>query len=101
MSDAMKLSAKEIVAVLSKDGLDGDPLPVLSGAESDGELHELMSRFSQRCPVGRRGHNCPFRLLEGLSWTSLNNVLANMDRQTMLEIFQMELSHRRACLVAG
>ena len=97
----MKLSAAEIVAVLSKDRLDGDPVPILSGAESDVELHELMFRFSQRCPVGRRGPNCPFRLLDGLSWTSLKNLLANMDRKTMLEIFQMELDNRRGCLAAA
>ena len=97
----MKLSAAEIVALLSNDRLDGDPLPILSGAESDVELHELMARFSQRCPVGRRGPHCPFRLLDGLSWTSLKNLLANMDRKTMLEIFQMELDSRRACLAAA
>lgn len=77
-------------------GAVGNALSAVTGEETDEELRALAVNFTGQCPVGRQHCQCPFRLLNAISYASLKNLLASMNRESLLELFAMECDCRTA-----
>jgi hypothetical protein len=75
-------------------GPDGKYLPVITGRESDEDLREMVLQMSQSCPLNLACLHCPFRILQGLSYASLNKTVAGLDRTGCLELFALESACR-------
>ncbi len=67
-----------------------EPHSVLSGQETDKELRELVLQLTQRCPVGELNRHCPFYTLNGLSYETVKNIVEQMSRNSLLEMFDEE-----------
>jgi hypothetical protein len=65
-------------------------LSAITGHESDEELRELVLEFCRRCPAHMQHNHCPFHLLGGLPPDTLKNLVKDMNRQTMLYLFESE-----------
>ena len=79
-------------------GGDGKPLSAITGEETEKELRALAVSFTGQCPAGRQHCQCPFRLLNAISYASLNNLLNGMNRESLLELFAMECECRTAAM---
>ena len=79
-------------------GGDGKPLSAITGEETDEELRALAVSFTGQCPAGRQHCQCPFRLLNAISYASLNHLLGSMNRGSLLELFAMECECRTAAM---
>ena len=75
-------------------GPEGKLLSAITGDESDAELRRLVVKLSNQCPLEKDHEDCPFRMLQGLSNVALENVVNQMDRQTLLELFKRETECR-------
>ena len=84
----------EIQTRLITRGPQGEALSLITGRESVEELRELIIDFSEACPAGQNHPHCPFRILSGLSFVSLENLVKNMPRETCINIFDQELKCR-------
>jgi len=104
----MNTSDKIIQLRLAARGPEGEPQSLIAGTETLAELREVIVGFSEGCPAGRNHPHCPFRLLSGLSYDSLTNLVNSMSRETCLDLFQQELQCRsqaggpgRTCMAPG
>lgn len=77
-------------------GPDGKLLSAITGQESDALLRRLAIQLSNQCPVGVSHGKCPLRMLQGLSNVALDNVVQQLDRQTLLELFEKERECRNS-----
>ena len=64
--------------------------PVVTGAESEEQLRELVLQISTNCSALGTGQQCPFQLLAGLSWSSLRTTLDQMKHSQLLGLFELE-----------
>ena len=69
-------------------------MSLLAGDETLEELREMIIEFSEACPIGRNHPYCPFRILSGLSYDSLTNLVSTMSRDTCIALFEQELKCR-------
>jgi hypothetical protein len=90
----MAANANVIAARLLAKGQDGRPLPAVSGEETDEQLRQLVFDMSGKCPVGKNHPHCPFNMLGGLSRTSLRTFVTAMNRQALLNLFDLERNCR-------
>ena len=79
---------------LTSRGSQGEPLSLITGKESVEELRELIVDFSEACPAGQNHPHCPFRILSGLSYDSLEKLVKSMPRETCVAFFEQELKCR-------
>jgi hypothetical protein len=78
-------------------GPDGLFLPAITGNESDEELRALVNEFIQKCPL-KQEHNCPFRILGGLSSDSQKSVVSKLKREDIIAFFEMERESRNSVI---
>jgi hypothetical protein len=83
--------------VAEKDAAGNCP-SAMTGAETDGELRDLAFDLALHCPMRNIATDCPFQLLSKLTPASLQNTLAQMRRQSLLELFELERECRRLAL---
>ena len=86
----MASNADAIVARVNTVGPDGKLLPATTGKESEAELKEMVLWFTEKCPRKQHHQHCPFRMLEGLSYTSLQDVVDGLSREAALGLFELE-----------
>lgn len=86
---------------IATPGPDGKLLPAITGNESDEELRKLVQAFVQNCPVQQQHHHCPFCTLGGLSHVAIDNLTAEMKRDTMLFLFELERECRNQRRAVG
>jgi hypothetical protein len=79
---------------LTTPGPNGQPLPAITGQESDADLREMILQMSGACPLNHSCLHCPFRILQGLSYSSLNKIVDSLDRASCLELFNLEQACR-------
>lgn len=92
----MSLDSNEIRRRVQRVGPDNEPLSIITGAETDEELRELAFLMLEACPVGKHHCQCPFRILNGLSWVSARSILKDMKRDQLIEFFELERQCRRS-----
>lgn len=71
-------------------GEDGKYLPAITGDESLEDLREMILHMSEACPLGQNCMYCPFRIMQGLSSTTLEELITGLDRLGCLDLFAME-----------
>ncbi len=86
----MASNADAIVARVNTVGPDGKLLPATTGKESEAELKEMVLWFTEKCPRQQYHQHCPFRILEGLSYNSLQNLVNGLSREAALGLFELE-----------
>jgi hypothetical protein len=74
----------------------GDLLSLVDGGETDQELKDLVVQLALKCPQNNAHFQCPFRILGGLSYTSMNSIVQTMSRKACLSLFELE----RECRVS-
>lgn len=78
---------------LSTAGPDGNYPSAVTGAETDGELRELIWKLVNHCPLEARHEGCPVHMLGRLSRDSTRHLIFTMSREALLFMFESE----RAC----
>lgn len=66
-----------------------------TGEETDAQLREMVIRNVDKCNAETGGTHCPFRVLRGLTSTTLKNTLLEMKRKALLELFDMACECRK------
>lgn len=90
----MAVNWEAVTERISTRGPDGKWLSLVAGDESEQDLRDIIRRLTNRCPADQRHPRCPFRALSGLSYDSFISVVAPMNRQALLELFEMECECR-------
>ena len=90
----MNTSDKEIKGRLAASGSWGEPLSLITGQETVEELREMIIAFAEACPTGQNHIFCPFRILSGLSYDSLTNLVRHISRESCVGLFEQELACR-------
>lgn len=75
-------------------GPQWEHLSLLAGNESVAELRNLIALLCQECPASRNHFHCPFRVMSGLSYATMTEVVKNLPRESCLSLFEMELNCR-------
>jgi hypothetical protein len=75
-------------------GPQGEPLSLLTGAETLPELKDLMLALCNACPAGKAHPHCPIRILSGLSHVAVTRLIQSMPRESCLNLFELELECR-------
>jgi hypothetical protein len=90
-----------IRATLSVVNREGEPHPLLTGRETDAELRRLAVQLAQRCPAGEFNRHCPFYTLNGLHHETAKNIVEQMSRESLVDMFEDERQcrkhHRAGC----
>ncbi len=82
---------RELIRIrLGTLGADGKFVSPLEGGETDAELREMTIQFTEKCPAGEHHSHCPFRVLSGVSYAALTNLVASMNHESLIELFEME-----------
>ena len=84
---------------LAAKGLGGGPLSLLTGTETLAELRNLIINYSEACPEGLHYPHSPFRMLSGLSYASLCNLVNHLPYDTCVSLFDQELECRAAAVL--
>lgn len=84
----------QTVARISLRGQDGKLMSAITGNETDHELRALVLRFTEHYECDQSADHNPFRMLSGLSRESLHRLIADMNRETMLFLFESECECR-------
>lgn len=84
-----------IRATLSAADRVSEPRSVLTGRETDDELRDLVLHFARQCPVGEFNRYCPFYVLNSLHHETLKNIVGQMSRTSLLELFEDERQCRK------
>lgn len=90
----MRIEWQELMRRAHARGANGELLPLVHGQESLAELRSLCVQLAGKCPCGHTHHECPFRLLSGLSYCSLSHLVETMSAEDLRELFVMELACR-------
>jgi hypothetical protein len=91
----------------STKGPNGELLSFLAGNETEKELRDLIFlvvqafQNTQLCPACKTHSECPFRIMAGLSHTSLKNLVNTMPVADCVKLFELEWQCRTNCLKAG
>jgi len=86
----MMLSWPETQRRICFPATNGQYLPAFTGNETDTELRELILQMARHC---RREHShpiCQFRMMLGLSFPAMQNLLNNLSRAALLDILKEE-----------
>lgn len=81
-------------------GPQGEFLSLLTGKETEQDLREIIFHLaqsfqhSQLCPAGRAHQQCPFRIMAGLSHSTVKNLANSMSPRDCQHLFEMELQCR-------
>ena len=94
---------KRRIAVPAADGLY---FPAFTGTETDAELRELVLQMARNCRQKYSHPICQFRMLLGLSFPAMQNLLNNMERSALLdmlneECFCRQTHHGQNCQTGG
>lgn len=79
---------------LAARGPEGKPLSLLTGQETLAELRNMIVELSREGPTGLENPGCPFRMMSGLTYASLTNLVNHMPREACVDLFEMELNCR-------
>lgn len=78
-------------------GTDGKCHTAVAGVETDEELRDMAAKLTCECCAERSFKQCPFCRLKGISYPSLKNLLATMNRRGLLELFAMARDCQHGC----
>ena len=66
------------------------PWPLPTAQKTLDELRDLILELSRTGPAQHSQPTCPFRILSGLTYTSLTHLVGGMSRETCLNLFEPE-----------
>jgi hypothetical protein len=69
-------------------------MSALVGNETDEELRTLTLRFTRHYCLDQGPDFNPFRVLSGLPWGAINQMIAEMNREAILFLFESECEYR-------
>jgi hypothetical protein len=84
----------KVNARMTTCGANGKLQSALMGTESDEELRVLALKFTQYYQLDQRADHNPFRMMSGLTRESLHKLIGEMNRETILFLFESECEYR-------
>lgn len=90
----MKDSATELRKRMEARGPLGEHLSLITGQETLEELKSMIIYLSQECPVHKSHPHCPFRVMSGLSYSSVTLLVKGMPHESCVNLFELELNYR-------
>ena len=85
-------------ARLKQQDAEGRYLMAVEGNEPVEELREIAEQIMHVCPAAHAAVGCPFDQLSKLTDESMHTALAHMNREDLLELFEMERECRAKVL---
>lgn len=73
----------------------------VKGDETVEELRRLVIAAVKKCPLGRANGKCPYRILAGLGFGTMERTVNGLSREQCLGLFEMELECRSSALCEG
>jgi hypothetical protein len=74
---------------------------LVRGDETVDELRHIVTVVINKCPLERRHPHCPFRMLSGLGYHSMRNLVGTLSKEQCMALFEAELKLRAEALGRG